>query len=313
MPSRIVRIVTPYMCAYRHIAQVLELVQDMLEGGSHIAVCKDLSAPKEASRSSCPPPCLNTGTMIVRRSSWSREFLRTWWEAAERDGLGAFRQGRDHEESVLAALFKNNELQVRNKTLVLSPAQLNSIPPYFKDHNLEQAVMHLSDTPNAVRERVLQRLASGLHVIEDGGDRKLTTLHLPSDLEAISMEAFREVWHSGSTDVRVALALSAAARDGGDQDEWLRLLEAALGLAPHDPDVVLAFASALAAVSHWCQAAGIFLKAARLVCTCACFRACAVCVCARARGGVFIAQEHAILSLSGKILGGPIARADACA
>ena len=223
--------------------------------------------------------------MIVRRSSWSREFLRTWWEAAERNGLGAFRQGRDHEESVLAALFKNNELQVRNKTLVLSPAQLNSIPPYFKDHNLEQAVMHLSDTPNAVREHVLRRLASGLHVIEDRGDRKLTTLHLPSDLEAISMEAFREAWHSGSKDVRVALALSAAARDGGDQDEWLRLLEAALGLAPHDPDVVLAFASALAAVSHWCQAAGIFLKAARLVCICACFRACVVCVCAR--GGLF--------------------------
>ena len=35
-------------------------------------------------------------------------------------------------------------LQVRKKTLVLKPLDLNSVPPFYKEHDARQPVFHLS-------------------------------------------------------------------------------------------------------------------------------------------------------------------------
>ena len=51
-------------------------------------------------------------------------------------------------------------LQVRKKTLVLKPLDLNSVPPFYKEHDARQPVIHLSDTPDLVRTAVLSRLVA---------------------------------------------------------------------------------------------------------------------------------------------------------
>ena len=71
---------------------VLNLAQQMLDKGAHIAVCKDLSVPKETSRQTCGPLCLNTGTLMLRNSEWTRSLLMSWWQAADVE-FASFRHG----------------------------------------------------------------------------------------------------------------------------------------------------------------------------------------------------------------------------
>jgi hypothetical protein len=71
---------------------LLNLAQQMLDKGAHIAVCKDLSVPKETSRQTCGPLCLNTGTLMLRNSEWTRSLLVSWWQAADAE-FASFRHG----------------------------------------------------------------------------------------------------------------------------------------------------------------------------------------------------------------------------
>ncbi len=60
--------------------------------GADIALCKDLSPPKEATQQTCAPVCLNTGVMVLMNTEWTRSFVRSWWQAAEQD-FPSFRHG----------------------------------------------------------------------------------------------------------------------------------------------------------------------------------------------------------------------------
>jgi len=71
---------------------MLSLVENMKEHRAEMAVCRDLSAPKEASRQTCSPVCLNTGTLLLLNTEWTRQLLRTWWHAADEE-FPNFRHG----------------------------------------------------------------------------------------------------------------------------------------------------------------------------------------------------------------------------
>jgi len=71
---------------------VLSLVENMKEHRAEMAVCRDLSAPKESSRQTCSPVCLNTGTLLLLNTEWTRQLLRTWWHAADEE-FPNFRHG----------------------------------------------------------------------------------------------------------------------------------------------------------------------------------------------------------------------------
>lgn len=83
---------------------VLDVAQQLADEDKQLAVCKDLSKLKEVSRQTCGPVCLNTGTLLLLDTDWTRSLMQSWWTAAEKD-FPSFLRGGDHEESVLAELY----------------------------------------------------------------------------------------------------------------------------------------------------------------------------------------------------------------
>ena len=222
--------------------------------------------------------------MMMLKTAWTREMLRTWWQAADAH-LSVFKNGKDHEESVLASLYSTDEGQIRSKTLLLGPDELNSIPPFHKEHKVEQPVMHLSDTPDFVRNKVLERLVARLITSSDGAvQMDIESLasaispphvrtagyssppHVPashtaatattttsssgasgSALESLTIQAYRELWGGGGCrDVRVPLVLAATEREGGNTESALALLKRAVAMAPEEVEALLAYGSLLA-------------------------------------------------------------------
>ena len=122
---------------------------------------------------------------------------------------------------------------VRENTIVMQASDLNSVPPFYKGHEKTQPIMHLANTPDEVRAKVLEHVAAGV-----GADAR-GTMHLrleTTELERVTNDAYRQLWAAGSSDARVPMALAAAERDEGHEARALELLQQAVDLAPQNPD-----------------------------------------------------------------------------
>eukprot|EP00960_Hanusia_phi_P038695 753554-Hanusia_phi.AAC.1 len=76
---------------------LLSLCRKFLDSSFHIALCKDLSMPRD-SGVTCGPVCFSTGSILLRRNEWTAHFTKNWWELGRK--MDQFVLGRDHEESV---------------------------------------------------------------------------------------------------------------------------------------------------------------------------------------------------------------------
>ena len=82
---------------------------------------------------------INSGTVIVRRTDWARDFVRKWWTYNDR------RLYSDQEQFDL--LYKSLPIELaKNKIAVLPADVLNSDPPAMEKLKSHNSVVHLMGT-----------------------------------------------------------------------------------------------------------------------------------------------------------------------
>ena len=102
---------------------------------------------------------INSGTMLVRGSTWSREFFAAWWRHPDA-AIGGPDQWTFDELWRVDALF----VASGSKTAVLPATAFNSEPPFYETFRggAAQPVVHLMGDAASVRRRIFARMAAAL-------------------------------------------------------------------------------------------------------------------------------------------------------
>lgn len=98
---------------------------------------------------------VNTGSILLRNTRWSRQLLRTWISMKNQDGVG-------NEQLGFEALYPTLSTSDRDKICILPSHVLNSISPPMKTLASSHQVMHLAAEDNVYRKAVLQEAAKAL-------------------------------------------------------------------------------------------------------------------------------------------------------
>ncbi|EKX55351.1 hypothetical protein GUITHDRAFT_131569 [Guillardia theta CCMP2712] len=229
---------------------LLSLCQKFFDSSFHLALCKDLSMPRD-SGITCGPVCFSTGSILLRRDGWTARFTQSWWDSGGE--MQQFLFGRDHEESVFAKLYEKDAMGVRNKTMALRPTELNSVAPFHEGHEPAQPIMHLASEPREVRESVWVRSSAICEVLLPAAltehcnrtcqnqDRILNISHAldQNRLDVLVKQGYEKAWANSPTDPHVATVLAAKERQGGMKEKARELLLQAMKLAPGDPDAAV--------------------------------------------------------------------------
>lgn len=108
---------------------------------------------------------INSGTLLVRGSSWSRAFFDAWWLHADA-AIGAPDQWTFDELWRVDAVG----LASGSKVVVLPATAFNSEPPFYESFRggAAQPVVHLMGDAAPVRRRIFKRMAAGLCASQTG-------------------------------------------------------------------------------------------------------------------------------------------------
>ena len=100
---------------------------------------------------------INSGTMLVRGSAWSRDFFAAWWQHPDA-AIGGPDQWTFDE------LWRVDALGLVRKTVVLPATAFNSEPPFYETFRggAAQPVVHLMGDAASVRQRIFARMAAAL-------------------------------------------------------------------------------------------------------------------------------------------------------
>ena len=100
---------------------------------------------------------INSGTMLVRGSAWSRDFFAAWWQHPDA-AIGGPDQWTFDE------LWRVDALGLVGKTVVLPATAFNSEPPFYETFRggAAQPVVHLMGDAASVRQRIFARMAAAL-------------------------------------------------------------------------------------------------------------------------------------------------------
>ena len=85
---------------------------------------------------------INSGCLLVRNSKWSRNFLRDWWEYADRSLFSDQEQFDLLYESRKSSALPN-ETAFTDNIVILPPDALNSDPPAMTQQKHHNSVLHL--------------------------------------------------------------------------------------------------------------------------------------------------------------------------
>ena len=109
---------------------------------------------------------INSGTLLVRGSTWSREFFAAWWLHPDA-AIGGPDQWTFDELWRVDALG----LASSSKAVVLPATTFNSEPPFYETFRggASQPVVHLMGDAASVRRRIFAGMASGLCSSRSGG------------------------------------------------------------------------------------------------------------------------------------------------
>lgn len=91
---------------------------------------------------------MNSGSILVRNSKWTREFLRDWWEYADRTLYS------DQEQFDL--LYRSKSKDLVNKIAILPPDALNSDPPPITSQKPYNQILHLMGEHSRYRAKVFR-------------------------------------------------------------------------------------------------------------------------------------------------------------
>ena len=99
---------------------------------------------------------MNSGTMLLRVSPWTRAFLHAWWTHSDA-GIGA------PDQWTFDTLWAANHLDVRLHTRILPATAFNSEPPFYTwSSGATQPVIHLMGDADSVRKSLFGAMAAGL-------------------------------------------------------------------------------------------------------------------------------------------------------
>ena len=102
---------------------------------------------------------INSGTMLVRASDWSRRFFDAWWSHADA-AIGA------PDQWTFDALWRDDVLGVRSdgRAAIVPATSFNSEPPFYETFRggAQQPVVHLMGDATLVRRRIFDRMAAAL-------------------------------------------------------------------------------------------------------------------------------------------------------
>ena len=122
-----------------HGLDILEIIAS--NGDAHIIMSKDKKSA---------PYVGNTGSIIVRVSDWSAEFLDLWWNSYDRS--------KCCEQNALTWLFERNwPLDVKQKIKFLPADVINTDFPFWQNHNSESRVLHLAGLTNLLRVSIFEK------------------------------------------------------------------------------------------------------------------------------------------------------------
>lgn len=135
----------------------------------------------------------NTGSMILKNSEWSRNFLRRWWDEDHRRG---------HDQILFNVLYQSlattaTALQDLQSHIKLLPIRaLNSLPPAYLTFSRDDSVLHLMGERGDYRRAVFRAAEAAIyrrltenegkmdfHVVDVGIDRVLLSEQLLTIME----------------------------------------------------------------------------------------------------------------------------------
>ncbi len=94
---------------------------------------------------------INSGSVLVKNSQWTRTFLRQWWEIQNRRLLSDQEQFDLLYQTLLSSSDKGTTKQrqyLETKIKILPPYALNSDPPAMTKQQAHHPVLHLMVSDN---------------------------------------------------------------------------------------------------------------------------------------------------------------------
>ena len=82
---------------------------------------------------------INTGTMFFKNSSWSREFLRQWWNIGN---TSVYNYRFAHEQTILKTLLQSNQFGAYENTKIFDIHDFNSSYPWYAHFTKDTFILH---------------------------------------------------------------------------------------------------------------------------------------------------------------------------